>query len=49
MIYQQIVGFLWAQTVLHSYIVADLFLYRYERGSMSNIHKSKLYDLIDYV
>ena len=34
-------GFLWALTV------ADLFLYCYERNFMSNLQKSKRFDLID--
>ena len=28
-------------------LIADLFLFSYERDFMSNLHKSKQYDLID--
>ena len=45
MVYQQIVGIPmgtnWAP------LIADLFLYCYERDFMSNLNKSKRFDLID--
>ena len=43
MVYQQLVGFLCTQIVL----LADLFLFCYDRCFMSNLHRSKQYDLID--
>ena len=45
MVYQQIVGI-----PLDTYcapLIADLFLYFYERDFMSNLQKSKQFDLID--
>ena len=45
MVYQQIVGI----PMIPNYapLIADVFLFRYERDLMSNLHKSKQYDLID--
>ena len=45
MVYQQIVGIpMGTNSAPH---IADLFLFCYERDFMSNLHKSKRYDLID--
>ena len=45
MIYQQIVGI--PMDTNCAQLIADLFLFCYERELMSNLHKSKRYDLID--
>ena len=45
MVYQQIVGIL--KGTNGAPLMADLFLFCYERDFMSNLHKSKQYDLID--
>ena len=45
MVYQQIVGI--AMGTNCAPLIADLFLFDYERDFMSNLHKSKHYDLID--
>ena len=46
MVYQQIVGIPMG-TNCAPLIAADLFLYCYERDFMSNLQKSKRFDLID--
>ena len=43
MVYQQIVGI----PMNCAPLIAELFLYCYERDFMSQLHKSKRYDLID--
>ena len=45
MVYQQIVGIPMGTNCAP--LIADLFLFCYERDFMSNLHKSKWYDLID--
>ena len=45
MVYQQILGIPMGTNC--ALLKADLFLYCYERDFMSNLHKSKQYDLID--
>ena len=45
MVYQQIVGI--PMDTNCAPLIADLFLFCYERQFMSNFHKSKQYDLID--
>ena len=45
MVYQQIVGIPMGTNCAP--LIADLFLFCYERNFMSNLHKSKLCDLID--
>ena len=45
MVYQQIVGIPMGTNCAP--LIADLFLYCYERDFMSNLHKSKRFDLID--
>ena len=45
MVYQQIVGIPMGTNCAP--LIADLFLYCYERDFMSDLHKSKRYDLID--
>ena len=45
MVYQQIVGI--PMGTNSSPLIADLFLYCYERDFMPNLHKLKRYDLID--
>ena len=45
MVYQQIVGIPMGTTCAP--LIADLFLYFYERDFMSNLQKSKRFDLID--
>ena len=45
MVYQQIVGFPMGTNCAP--LIADLFLYCYERDFMSNLLKSKRFDLID--
>ena len=45
MLYQQIVGILMGTNCAP--LIADLFLFCYERDFMSNLHKLKRYDLID--
>ena len=44
MVYQQIVGF--PVGTNYAPLIADLFLYCYERHFMSNLQKSKRFDLI---
>ena len=44
-VYQQIVGIPLGTNCAP--LIADLFLFCYERDFMSNLHKSKQYDLID--
>ena len=44
-VYQQIVGI--PMGPYFAQLIADLFLYRYERDFMSNLQKSKRFDLID--
>ena len=43
--YQQIVGYSMGTNC--AVLIADLFLYCYERNFMSNLNKSKRFDLID--
>ena len=45
MVYQQTVGIPMGTNCAP--LIADLFLFCYERDFMSNLHKSKQYDLID--
>ena len=45
MVYQQIVGIPMGTNC--DPLIADLFLYCYERDFMSNLQKSKRFDLID--
>ena len=45
MVYQQIVGIPMGTNCAP--LIADLFLFCYERDFMSSLHKSKRYDLID--
>ena len=45
MVYQQIVGI--PMGTYCALLTADLFLYCYERDFMSNLQKSKRFDLID--
>ena len=45
MVYQQIVGI--SKGTYCAPLIADLFLYCYERDFMSDLHKSKRHDLID--
>ena len=45
MVYQQIVGIPMGTNCAP--LIADLFLFCYERDFMYNLHKSKWYDLID--
>ena len=45
MVYQQIVGIPMGTNCAP--LIADLFLYCYERDIMSDLQKSKLFDLID--
>ena len=45
MVYQQIVEI--PMGTNFALLIADLFLYCYERDFMSNLHKSKRFDLID--
>ena len=45
MAYQQIVGI--PMGINSAPLIADLFLYCYERDFMSDLHKSKGHDLID--
>ena len=45
MMYQQIVGISMGTNCAP--VMADLFLYCYERDFMSHLHKSKRHDLID--
>ena len=45
MIYQQIVGIPMGTNCTP--LIADLFLYFYDRDFMSDLHKSKRHDLID--
>ena len=45
MVYQQIVGIPMGTNCAP--LIADLFLYCYERDFMSDLHKSKRHDLID--
>ena len=45
MVYQQIVGI--PMGLNCAPLIADLFLFCYERDFMSNLHKSKQYDIID--
>ena len=45
MVYQQIVGIPMGSNC--AALIADLFLYCYERDFMSELHKSKRHDLID--
>ena len=45
MVYQQIVGIPMGTKCVP--LIANLFLFCYERDFMSNLHKSKQYDLID--
>ena len=45
MVYQQIVGIPMGKNCAP--FIDDLFLFCYERDFMSNLHKSKQYDLID--
>ena len=45
MVYQQIVGI--PMGTYCAPLIADLFLYCYERDFMSNLQKSKRFDLID--
>ena len=45
MVYQQIVGILMGTNCAP--LIADLFLYCYEKDFMSNLQKSKRFDLID--
>ena len=45
MVYQQIVGIPMGTNCAP--LIADLFLYCYERDFMSNLQKSKRFDLID--
>ena len=45
MVYQQIVGIPMGTNCAP--LIADLFLFCYEKDFMSNIHKSKRFDLID--
>ena len=45
MVYQQIVGIPMGTNCVP--LIADLFLYCYERNFMSDLHKSKRRDLID--
>ena len=45
MVYQQIVGI--PLGTYRAPLIADLFLYYYERDFMSNLQKSKRFDLID--
>ena len=45
MVYRQLVGILTG--TICAPLIADLFLFCYERDFMSNLHKSKRYDLID--
>ena len=45
MVYQQIVGILMATKC--DQLIADLFLYCYERDVLSDLQKSKRFDLID--
>ena len=45
MVYQQTVGIPMGTNCAP--LIADLFLFCYERDFMSNLHKSKRYDLID--
>ena len=47
MVYQQIVGISMGTNCAP--LIADLFLYCYERDFMSNLHKSKRHDLIDMI
>ena len=43
MLYQQIMGI--PMGTNYATLIADVFLFRYERDFMSNLHKSKQYDL----
>ena len=45
MVHQQIVGIPMGTNCAP--LIADLFLFCYQRDFMSNLHKSKQYDLID--
>ena len=45
MIYQQIVGI--PMDINCATLIADLFIFCYERDIMSNLHKSKQYDITD--
>ena len=45
MVYQQIVGIPMGTNCAQ--LIADLFFYCYERNFMSNLQKSKRFDLID--
>ena len=45
MVYQQIVGN--SMSTNCTPLIADLFLFCYERDYMSNLHKSKQYDIVD--
>ena len=45
MVYQQVVGIPMGTNCAP--LIADLFLFCYERDFMSNLHKSKQYDLKD--
>ena len=45
MVYQQIVGIPTGTNCAQ--LIADLFLFRYERDFMFNIHRSKRYDFLD--
>ena len=45
MVYQQILGIPIGTNCVP--LIADLFLYCYERDFMSDLHKSKFHDLID--
>ena len=45
MVYQQIVGIPMGTNCVP--LIADLFLFCYKMDLMSNLHKSKHYDLID--
>ena len=47
MVYQQIVGIPMGTNCAPLDLIADLFLFCYERDFMSNLHKSKRYILID--
>ena len=46
MVYQQIVGIPIGTNCAYT-LIADLFLYCYERDFMSNLQRSKRFDLID--
>ena len=49
MVYQQIFGIPMGTIPNCSPLIADLFLYRYERDLMSNLKKAERFDLIDKI